>query len=250
MSLTTPSQQLNCLQVPIRMTIGLLQQKYLGQFHISLCDWQKSAGGFRARHCPPNALVHFQFLFAHSHLALLLYACASVMHLSASSHYEGPGVISERRHSDPAMGRADMQGTLWQARYTPPPLQNVNYLIRFAETASGRRKRVRGPACGTRTSVGGSRRGCFRSVAPYRAVWSLIPAADFALGRNSLWRGWEQDWTVLLSRPLSFSSALFYLSLSHTHFLHSIICKFCGCIVEGKTWAVFWEDDSVGRKFF
>lgn len=120
MSLTTPSQQLNCLQVPIRMTIGLLQQKYIGQFHISLCDWQKSAGGFRAMHCPPNALVHFQFLFAHSHLALLLYACASVMHLSASSHYEGPGVISERRHSDPAMGRVDMQGTLWQARYTPP----------------------------------------------------------------------------------------------------------------------------------
>lgn len=122
--------------------------EYTRQFQIYAFDWQNQQVD----------LMHLYIFNFHSRTftsVLLLFACASMMRLSASGHYGGPRVISERRHSDPAMGRADTRGTQWQARYKLPSLQNVNYLIRFAETASGRRKRVRGPACGTRTSVGG-----------------------------------------------------------------------------------------------
>ncbi len=177
----------------------------------------KSAAGFRAMLCPPNALVHFQFPFAHFHLsAIAVCLCFRDAFISQQPLWRPGGNIRAEAFRS-SHGESGYTGhTVTGQVYTPTPLQNVNYLIRFAETASGRRKRVRGPVCGTRTSVRGSRRGRFWSVAPYRAVWSLILAADFALGRNSMWRGWEQNWTVLFSPPLFLSSTMFYLSLSHS----------------------------------
>lgn len=99
--------------------------EYLRQYHIYPCDWQNQRVDFVP--CSVH-LMHLYIFNFHSRTftsVLLLYACASVMHLSASSHYGGPGVISERRHSDPGMGRADTRGTQWQARYTPPPLSRM-----------------------------------------------------------------------------------------------------------------------------
>ncbi len=183
--------------------------------------------------CPPNALVHFQLPFAHFHLsAIAVCLCFRDAFISQQLLWRpGGNIRAEAFRSN--HGESGYAGhTVTGQVYTPTPLQNVNYLIRFTETASGRRKRVRGPVCGTRTSVGGSRRGSFRSVAPYRAVWSLIPAADFALGRNSMWRGWERNWTVLFSPPLFLSSTV--LSLSFTFSLHSTSVNVADVLLSGR----------------
>ncbi len=152
MSLATLSQQLNHLKITITVTISLYSRISPTISHLPM--WlTKSAGGFHVH------LMHLYIFNFHSRTftsVLLLYACASVMHLSASSYYGGPGgnIRAEAFRSN--HGESGYAGhTVTGQVYTPTPLQNVNYLIRFTETASGRRRECGGQCVGLGQALGG-----------------------------------------------------------------------------------------------
>ncbi len=221
--------------------------EYLRQYHIYPMWLTKSAGGF---HVHLMHLYIFKLPFAHFHLsAIAVCLCFRDAFISQQLLWRpGGNIRAEAFRSN--HGESGYAGhTVTGQVYTPTPLQNVNYLIRFTETASGRRKRVRGPVCGTRTSVGGSRRGSFRSVAPYRAVldpWFLLLISHWA--GNSTWRGWERNWTVLFSPPLFLSSTCF---ISLFHILSSQhICKCCRMYCWAEDVSSVWKDRIMGRNVF
>lgn len=108
-------------------------------------------------------------------------------------------------HEDSGCARSAVTGQVH-----PPTYKNVNYLIRFGETASERR-RVQGPVRGTQSVGGRAGKAVLLSTEPFDP-WFLLLISHW----NSTWRGREQDWTVLFSPPLTLSIALGFISLFHT----------------------------------